>query len=60
MQKHNRQMSYSLYISALAGTDTVVLFMGKYEKPVTFKDITTPSVKPQRQGSVKLVPFRTL
>ena len=29
MQRHNRQMSYSIYISALAGTDTIVLFMGK-------------------------------
>ena len=30
MQKHNRQMFYSLYISALAGSDTVLLILGEY------------------------------
>ena len=29
IQPHNRQMSFSLYISALAVSDTVVLIMGK-------------------------------
>ena len=32
MQKHNRKMSYSLYISALAGSDTTVLLMGRCRK----------------------------
>ena len=39
MQKHNRQMSYSLYISALAGSDTVVLFTGKCGKFTHFFQI---------------------
>ena len=29
MQKHNRHMSFSLYISVLAATDTIVLLIGK-------------------------------
>ena len=29
VQKHNRQMSFSFYISALAVSDTVVLLGGK-------------------------------
>ena len=32
MQKHSRQMSYSLYISALAGSDTTLLILGKCAK----------------------------
>ena len=31
MQKHNRQMSFSLYISALAVTDTVTLLIGQFQ-----------------------------
>ena len=31
-QPHNRQMSFSLYISALAVSDTVVLIMGKMQQ----------------------------
>ena len=30
VQRHNRHMSFSLYISALAVTDTVVLICGEY------------------------------
>ena len=29
MQKHNRQMSFSLYISILAVTDTICLLIGE-------------------------------
>ena len=31
MQKHNREMSFSLYISALAVTDTVTLLIGQFQ-----------------------------
>ena len=31
MQKHNRHMSFSLYISALAMTDTTALLIGSFE-----------------------------
>ena len=30
MQKHNRHMSFSLYISALAVSDTVSILCGEY------------------------------
>ena len=30
MQKHNRHMSFSLYISMLAVTDTICLLIGKF------------------------------
>ena len=57
MQKRNRQMSYSLYISALAGSDTVVLFTGKCGKftsrhPVTSHKLITDRIRSMGEGNV--------
>ena len=39
MQLHNRQMSFSLYISALAVSDTMVVLTGKLKLLVSYDTI---------------------